>query len=55
MSFRELSMLDVRELLRRRAAGQSARQVARDGVADRKTALRYFEAAAQLEIGSDAS
>jgi transposase len=54
MSFRELSMLDVRELLRRRAAGQSARQVARDGVADRKTALRYFEAAAQLEIGSDA-
>lgn len=54
MSFRELSMLDVRELLRRRAAGQSARQVARDGVADRKTALRYFEAAAQLEVALDA-
>jgi transposase len=46
MSFRELTMTDVRELLRRYQAGQSARQVAREGVADRKTAARYFEAAA---------
>src|SRR5690242_18239609 len=45
MSFRELTMTDIRELLRRYQAGQSARQVARDGVADRKTAARYFEAA----------
>ena len=34
MSFRELTMTDVKELLRRLAAGQSARQIARDGVAD---------------------
>ena len=45
MSFRELTMIDVREVLRRMQAGQSARQLARDGVVDRKTALRYFEAA----------
>jgi transposase len=45
MSFRELTMIDVREVLRRMQAGQSARQVARDGVVDRKTAGRYFEAA----------
>ena len=45
MSFRELTMIDVREVLRRMQAGQSARQLSRDGVVDRKTALRYFEAA----------
>jgi transposase len=45
MSFRELTMIDVREVLRRMQAGQSARQLARDGVVDRKTASRYFEAA----------
>lgn len=45
MAFRELSMLDVRELLRRWQAGQSARLIARDGVADRKTAHRYIKAA----------
>ena len=45
MSFRELTMIDVREVLRRMQAGQSARRLARDGVVDRKTASRYFEAA----------
>ena len=45
MSFRELNMVDVRELLRRVRAGQSARRIARDGVVDRKTAQRYIEAA----------
>ena len=30
MSFRELTMMDVKELLRRLAAGQRARQIARD-------------------------
>lgn len=48
MNFRELSMTDVREVLRRYQAGQSARQVAREGVADRKTADRYLEAARGL-------
>ncbi len=42
MSFRELSMVQIKEVLRRWQAGQSARQVARDGVVDRKTALRYI-------------
>jgi transposase len=45
MSFRELTMTDVREVLRRLAAGQTARHIARDGVADRKTVGRYAEAA----------
>ena len=50
MSFRELTMIDVREVLRRFQAGQSARQVARDGVVDRKTAARYFEAARECAV-----
>ncbi len=54
MSFREFSMTDVREVLRRLAAGQSARQVARDRVADRKTATRDFEAAKALEFDATA-
>jgi transposase len=45
MSFREFTMMHVMEVLRRWQAGQSARQIARDGVADRKTAARYIEAA----------
>jgi len=53
MSFRELTMTDVRELLRRYQAGQSARQVARDGVADRKTAARYFEAAQSAGVDAE--
>ncbi|NVL83986.1 hypothetical protein, partial [Escherichia coli] len=53
MSFRELTMIDVREVLRRLQAGQSARQVARDGVVDRKTAARYFDAARACEIGTE--
>ena len=51
MSFRELTMIDVREVLRRLQAGQSARQLARDEVVDRKTAGRYFEAARACAIG----
>ena len=53
MSFRELTMIDVREVLRRMQAGQSARQLARDGVVDRKTALRYFEAARACGVGPE--
>jgi transposase len=43
-------MIDVREVLRRWQAGQSARAIARDGVADRKTAGRYIEAAAACDV-----
>jgi predicted DNA-binding transcriptional regulator YafY len=53
MSFRELTMIDVREVLRRMQAGQSARQLARDGVVDRETAHRYFEAARTCGVGSE--
>jgi transposase len=45
MAFRELSMIDVREVLRRWQLGQSARQIARDGVVDRKTAQSYIKQA----------
>jgi hypothetical protein len=45
MSFREFTMIDVREVLRRWQAGQGARQMAREGVASRGTVARYLEAA----------
>lgn len=53
MSFRELGMIEVKELLRRWQSGQSARAMHRDGVADRKTATRYIEAAKALGLQRD--
>lgn len=53
MSYRELIMIDVKEMLRRRAAKQSVRHVARDTGIDRKTVARYFEAAATLPLPVD--
>lgn len=50
MSFRELTMIDIKEVLRRWAAGQRARQIARDGVVSRRTASRYIEAATSLGL-----
>jgi len=44
-------MIDVKEVLRRWAAGQSARKIARDGVVSRRTASRYIEAATSLGLG----
>ena len=49
MSFREITMQDVRELLRRREAGQSARRIAREMGMDRKTVGRYLAEAQSLE------
>src|SRR5688572_12348221 len=54
MSYRELSMIDVKEVLRRRSAGQSARQIARDGVVGRNTAKRYIEAAEAIGLDPSA-
>jgi transposase len=54
MSFRELTMIDVREVLRRWQAGQSARQLAREGVVSRRTATRYIEAATEFGLTLDA-
>ena len=45
MSFREITMQDVREVLRRRQAGQSARRIARETGLDRKTVGRYLDQA----------
>lgn len=50
MSFRELTMTDVKEVLRRWAAGQSARQMAREGVVSRRTATRYIQVAKELGV-----
>jgi transposase len=52
MSFREITMQDVREVLRRHQAGQSARRIARETGLDRKTVGRYLAEAA--EQGFDA-
>jgi transposase len=52
MSFREITMQDVRELLRRHEAGQSARRIAREMGVDRKTVGRYLEAAEKLETAT---
>jgi transposase len=49
MSFREITMQDVRELLRRHEAGQSARRIARELGVDRKTVGRYLEQARKME------
>jgi len=46
MSFREITMQDVGELLRRRQAGRSPRLIARETGLDRKTDGRYLEQAA---------
>ncbi|AUX41722.1 uncharacterized protein SOCE26_031440 [Sorangium cellulosum] len=50
MPYRELIMVDIKEMLRRRAAGQSARHVARETGFERETVGRCFEAAATLPL-----
>ncbi|MCB9609011.1 MAG: helix-turn-helix domain-containing protein [Polyangiaceae bacterium] len=53
MSYRELSMIEVKEVLRRREAGQALREIARETGLDRKTVRRYVDAAA--EVPADAA
>jgi len=52
MSYRELTMIDVREVLRRWAAEQSTRQIAIESGIDRKTVRRYLAVAHELELGA---
>ncbi len=52
--YRELSMLDVREVLRRHQAGQAAREIARQTGCDRKTVRRYVVAAQEVGLATDA-
>ena len=52
MSYRELTMIDVKELLRRWSAGHSNRKIARETGADRATVRRYVEVAQTLGLQS---
>jgi transposase len=50
MSYRELTMIDVKELLRRWSAGHSNRKIARETAADRDTVGRYVDVAKELGL-----
>lgn len=50
MSYREMTMTDAKEILRRWQAGDGYREVARQTSIDRKTARRYVEAAELLGV-----
>lgn len=50
MSFRELTMIEVREVLRRWQARQGLRAMARETGLDRKTVRRYVEALTALNV-----
>lgn|GEM_PF-5041590 len=51
MPFRELTMIDVKEILRRWSAGQSDRKIAQAAGVDRKTSARYTTIAKSLFDG----
>lgn len=53
MSYRELTMIDVKELLRRWTAGHSKRKIARDALLDRGTVGRYIAIAEELGLPRD--
>lgn len=53
MAYRELNMMDVKELLRRWSAGHSDRKIAREAGTDRKTVSRYTALAKQLGLARD--
>jgi Integrase core domain len=50
MPYRELTMIDVKEVLRRWSAGQGDRKIGRDTGTDRKTVARYTDAARRLGL-----
>jgi transposase len=50
MAYREVSVIEVREVLRARLAGGGLRKVAEQAGVDRKTARRYVEAAQQVGV-----
>lgn len=53
MTYRELTMMEVREVLRRLVAGQGLRDIARQTGLDRKTVRRYSEAAKELGLNEE--
>ena len=54
MAYRELTMLDVRELLRRWQSRHSIKTIAREAAIDRKTIRRYVAAIEALGVAQDA-
>jgi transposase len=54
MSYRELSMIEVKEVLRRTRAGHSIRKIARETGLDRKTVRRYLRAAEEEGLPAEA-
>ena len=54
VSFRELTMTEVREVIRRWQAEQGMREMARETRLDRKTVRRYVEALKELGVARDA-
>jgi transposase len=50
MSYREIPMIDVKEVLRRWSAGHGERKIAREIGRDRKTVARYVKAATTLGL-----
>jgi hypothetical protein len=52
VTYRKLQATDVKELLRRALGGESAREIGRHQVAERKTVGRYLRAAQQLGLSS---
>lgn len=50
MPYRELTMIDVKEVLRRWSAGHGDRKIGREAGVDRKTVARYTDAAKQLGL-----
>ena len=53
MSFRELTMIEIREVIRRWQARQGLRETARETGLDRKTVRRYVEALTELGATRD--
>ncbi len=51
MSYREVSRLEIKEVLRRKEAGDGVRKIAREVGVDRKTVRCYLEAIDAAGIG----
>lgn len=52
MAFREVSVIETREMLRAWLAGKGLRKVAEQAGVDRKTARRYVDAAVAAGAGA---
>jgi len=53
MTYREVTMMEVRDVLRRILAGQGLRDIARQTGIDRKTVRRYAEAAKDVTLSAE--